>query len=181
MKSFSNESTISETGNWNVADTFAHKKIMDPLNNCDFYERIAIYGYDSLPEELMFLNVPIDELRVKGLNRLINELIMLCKNCMFAMKKDKTKENLETLQKNLEIILDKLFPLTYSIKTDQSNHTNFTKINKPIFDRVLQTVSKIKSEINTPLNRNHLIFTDKEEFDPRAFKDRIKDRMINKG
>ena len=49
------------------------------------------------------------------------------------------------------------------------------------FNKVLEIVFEIKSAINFPLNRNHLIFTDREEFDPHAYKKAMKERMTHKG
>ncbi|KKL77847.1 hypothetical protein LCGC14_2030750, partial [marine sediment metagenome] len=53
--------------------------------------------------------------------------------------------------------------------------------NKEIYEKVLERVLEIKALINEPLNKNHLIFTDKKEFDPRAFKEGIKKRIIGQG
>ena len=50
-----------------------------------------------------------------------------------------------------------------------------------LFNKTLELVSEIKADINLPLNKNHLIFVDKEEFDPAMFKKKLKDRIINKG
>lgn len=172
---------ISETGNWNVADTFSKRKIMIPLDNCDFYEDIALYGHASFLDELIEYQGPTDELKLRGLRRLVNELIKLAKNARFAMKKDKTRARLLGLQEKLYIIRDKLLPLTYRPYTDESQGIQTIQLNEDAFKKTLEAVSEIKAAINEPLNQNHLIFTDKEEFDPRAFKDRIKDRMINKG
>lgn len=177
----SGDYVISETGNWNVADNFAKIKIMLPLENCDVYEDIALYGHSSFFDELINSDIDSDELRVRGLQRLINELIKLGKNARFAMKKTDTEARLLGLQKQLYEARDTLLPKTFSRYINQGNGTRGIKVNESIFSKVLEIVSEIKSKMNSPLNENHLIFTDKEEFDPRAFKDRIKDRMINKG
>ena len=171
----------SETGNWNVADSFAKVKIMTPLMKCEVYEDIALNGYEDFAEELVNTGVPIDELRIRGLRRLINELIRLTKNAKFAMKKDKTEKELEDLKNKLYKIRDDIFPKTFKEQTDQGAGIKFLKVNKAVFDFTLEEVSKIKSDINTPLNRNHLIFTDREEFDPRAFKEKLKKRIVEQG
>lgn len=171
----------SETGNWNVADSFAKIKIMAPLAKCDVYEDIALNGYENFIDELMGVGVMDDELRIRALKRLINELIKLAKNSMFAMKRNKTKDDLDLIRKKLYAVRDKAFPLTYSRRSDASIGETFMSINQDMFNYVLEEVSNIKSDINVPLNTNHLIFTDREEFDPRAFKERIKERMINQG
>ncbi len=171
----------SETGNWNVADSFSKIKIMVPLTNCDIYEDIALYGYSNFLEELASLGIPIDELRILGLKRLINELIKLAKNCRFAMKTDGTKKDISDILKKLHKIKDNIFPYTYIKVMDQRDNSSVLKISPTLFEKTLFLVSEIKSDINTPLNKNHLIFVDKEEFDPREFKKRIKNRIINLG
>ncbi len=173
--------TISETGNWNVADSFAQLKIMKPMINCEVYEDLSIYGFDSFSEELMNYDIPHEELRAKGLLRLINELMRLIKNTRFAMKRDKTEEEMDKFHDDLKRIRDEVFPHTYKPTTNHGTKVKGVKLIEPLFTKTLEAVSKIKSDMNSPLNRNHLIFVDKEEFDPKAFKERIKERMINKG
>ncbi|MCK4860161.1 MAG: hypothetical protein KAS87_06360, partial [Candidatus Omnitrophica bacterium] len=65
------DSSVSETGNWNVADKYTKNKIMRPLNLCDYYEDVACFGYDSLVEELVNYNSPPnDVIRYKAIVRL---------------------------------------------------------------------------------------------------------------
>lgn len=170
----------SESGNWNVADDFSKVKIMMPLAKCEFYEDIATFGYENFIEDLINYNVPNEVARIKALERLIKELIKICKNCNFAMKKAGTESKLKLHEKNLTII-KKLIPITYVKRTNQANHTSQIIINEKNFEIILEKVITIKSDINEPLNKNHLIFVDKEVFDPKAFKEKLKERMINKG
>ena len=63
------ESIVSETGNWNVADDYSKKKIMRPLFLCDYYEDIANFGYESLVEELInYQTPPNDLIKIKALD-----------------------------------------------------------------------------------------------------------------
>jgi len=172
---------ISDTGNWNVAEIFARIKIMRPMENADLYEDIALYGFDSFFAELIDTNISTDELRIRGIIRLNNELIKLCKNVMFAMKKDKTEKDLKDLVKSLVTIRDEILPKIYKKIQDQNIGITTLKINESVFHRALEILIEIKSKINLPLNKNHLIFTDREEFDPSAFKQKLKDRIVNKG
>lgn len=171
----------SETGNWNVADSFCKVKLMAPMIKCETYEDIALNGHEDFVDELLNIGVPTDELRVRALRRLINELIRLAKNAKFAMKMKTTQRDLEDFKNKLYVIKNRFYPKTFRKVYDQGIGVNSLKINPEIFDYVLEEVSKIKSEINTPLNKNHLIFVDREEFDPVAFKNRIKDRIVNRG
>ncbi len=174
------ESIISESGNWNVASDFARVKIMIPLAKCDYYEDIATFGYESIIDELMGYSIPNDFVRHTGLKRLVKELIRICKNSKFAMKKPKTKEDMKKYEEKLEKIKEVL-PLLVNMKKNHATKTEELRIIPEKFEKVLHVVLEIKSGINFPLNQNHLIFTDKEEFDPHAYKNAMKERMTHRG
>lgn len=171
---------LSETGNWNVAADFSKIKIMKLLANCDVYENIAEFGYDTLQEELMNVGIPNDNLRIMGFKRLVKELIKIIKNSKFAMKKDSTNKDMEGFEKRL-IKIRKIIPALSKRKTSQRTKVSVIEILPKNFDIILQEVLEIKSEINIPLNKNHLIFTDKEEFDPKAYKKKIFEGAVSRG
>ena len=168
----------SETGNWNVASRFAEVKIMLPLEKCDFYEDVAKFGYHSYLDELVNYGIPTDVLRITALNRLVEELIKIAKNSMFAMKTKGTKDNLKGMVDKL-VNVKKTFPKLSKI--NKIRRSSVVTIKQEDFSNVLEVVLEIKSEINEPLNRNHLIFTDREEFDPKAAKAQIKGELKEKG
>lgn len=173
--------TVSETGNWNVAQRFSEEKIMKPMIKCEIYEDLAKYGYDSLLEELEnWRTIPSEIIRIRALYRLIGELLKLCRNAKFACKRVGTLNEILLIEKKLTAIKPNV-EKTYSIKNDFVKKTRMHQIDEIKFEYVLQLVVDLKSDLNVPLNQNHLIFADKEEFDPVAFKERIKNRMINKG
>jgi len=175
------KSYFSETGNWNVADKFSKIKIMEPLMMCDKYEDIALYGYDNFMDELANIEVQPDELRIEGLRHLINELIKITKNVKFAMKKGDTAQEMQDIKERLYVLRDNYLIKTYRRQTDQSAQSRYLKIKPAIFDFIFEKVSEIKSEINFPLNKNNLIFTDKDDFNPKEFKERLKKKTIKKG
>ena len=72
-------------------------------------------------------------------------------------------------------------PLLTEVRVINKYNEKRTSINLELFEKVLKQILEIKSNINEPLNKNHLIFTDREEFDPSAFKKSLKDRMVNRG
>jgi len=175
------DSIISETGNWNVAADFSKEKIMIPLINCDIYEDLASFGYETILEQIVNYNsIPQNNIKIIGLDRLIAELIRICKNSKFAMKKQGTKVKIEKYEKQLKKIRE-LIPSLYKFRTSQVKRTKEMILDTAKFNQTLEIVSQIKSDINEPLNQNHLIFTDRDEFDPAAFKEKIKNRMKNKG
>lgn len=173
------ESIISESGNWNVASDFAKIKIMLPLTKCEYYEDIATFGYESIIEELNGQQISNGLVRFTGFKRLVNELLRVCKNSKFAMKKTGTKAELEGYETKLEQI-KKILPLLVDVKKNNVNKTKELIINGE-FIKTLAIVVEIKSSINVPLNQNHLIFTDKEEFNPHEYKKSLKERMIERG
>ena len=174
------EAIISESGNWNVASDFSRIKIMTPLAKCEYYEDITRFGYESIIEELMGHEIPNDLVRYTALRRLISELIKVCKNSKFAMKKGKTKEKIKEYEEHLKKI-KRILPGLVDIKSNNINRTKELIIISEKFDKVFEIVLELKSSINVPLNQNHLIFTDKEEFDPHAYKQSMKERMIRRG
>jgi len=173
---------VSESGNWNVADTYVKKKIMKPLDRCDYYEDIAYFGYESIAEELVNYQAPPNAvIQIKATIRLIKELIKLINNSKFALKVGKTRQEALKYKAQLKSILPIIYPLL-KVTHNKIKHTSNYKINNLLlFKDTLEKISEIKSKINEPLNKNHLIFTDKEEFDPKKFKDNLKRRIKNQG
>lgn len=171
---------VSETGNWNVAKQYSFLKIMKPLALADEYENIAIFGSSSLLEELQNIQISIDELKIKGFSRLVNILIQLINNTIFAIKGDSDKNKLKGFLKELTKI-NKISSTLYSIKYNQILKTKELKIDKEKYNKILSIVQQIKSDININLNHSHLIFTDKEEFDPAEMKKKIKQRATTTG
>lgn len=169
---------ISETGNWNVASDFSRIKVMKPLDYIDHYENIAKFGYDTMLEEIQNYGVPLDELKLMGFNRLLSEMLKLCSNVRFAMKRGKTREELEKIEKRLKGI-KALIPQLY--KTISKKNRRYLVLKEKEYFIVLDKVLELKSELNEPLNKNHLIFTDREEFDPKAYKKQIMDNAKNLG
>jgi len=169
---------ISETGNWNVASDYSRIKIMKPLDFVDHYENIARFGYDTLIEQLENFGIPLDTLKLIGFERLINELIKLCGNAKFAMKSKGTKTTLENIEEKLKNIRQYM-PLLSKTITKQGKKE--VKLENEKYYKLLDVVSQIKSQLNEPLNKNHLIFTDKEEFDPKAYKKQIMEDSRTRG
>lgn len=153
-------------------------KIINQLYLSDKHELEALWGSTEV----------IEESEIKGYKRLVNCLIMLIDNSYFAVKEDKGKSQLKKYKEELKKI-DKIIPLFLFLsrlklietKTNQVKKTSELKLIKERYEKVLERVLEIKALINKPLNQNHLIFTDKKEFDPRAFKTGIRKRMIEQG
>lgn len=174
------ELIISETGNWNVASQYADSIIMDSLRKCRDYERIARMGYLSIVDEMININPKSkDELKFDGLRYLISELIVLIESSKEFLKKENTKKIAERIEEQLKKINNYL-PNVYKINKGIGKGYNFRLIPH-VYETVLNRVSELRSELNYPLNKNHLIFTDKDEFQVDDFKGRLKSRVKNKG
>ena len=169
---------VSELGNWNVASDYSRLKIMKPLDFCDHYENIARFGYDTMIEQLENYGVPLDALKLMGFARLVNELLKLCGNSKFAMKVGSTRKQLEKIEQEL-ILVRKTIPLLSKTITKQRKKE--LVLNNDKYYRVLDIVVNIKAKLNEPLNKNHLIFTNKEEFDPKAYKKKIMEDARTRG
>lgn len=169
---------ISELGNWNVASDYARLKIMRPLDACDHYENIARFGYDTLIEQLDNFGIHLDTLKLIGFERLVNELIKLCSNSKFAMKVGGTKGVIEEIEEKLKKIRS-VIPTLSKTRTTQKKKELILENKK--YYKLLDMVLEIKSQINEPLNQNHLIFTDKKEFDPKAYKKSIMEDAKSRG
>lgn len=182
VKGKDTDGMVSDTGNWNVADSYTKIKIMKPIALCDIYEDVAAFGSESIIEELVgFQSPPNDYIRFTGLKRLVSELIKLINNAKFALAAGGTKKTALELKKHL-LKIKKSLPNLFIVSRDETtNSSTFSIKNYGAFEDVLNLVIKIKSKINEPLNKNHLIFTPTDEFDPKAFKDAIKRRMRTQG
>ena len=159
---------VSDTGNWNVASDFSKFKIMEPLRLADGYSNIATFGHDDFYAEVG--NVPIDVLKIMGFERLVECLITLIDNALFAIKYG--NQDLVNFKKEL-LRIKKIIPVLYKVKTNQIKKTKELEIEMVSYKEVLERVKVIKSEINIPLNKNHLIYTDKVEFDPQKYKEQV--------
>ncbi len=168
----------SEFGTWNVASDYSKLKIMQPLILCDEYETIATFGYVDFTEEI-FSNFNIDVLKIRGFKRLIKTLILLINNSKFAVKGEdkklliKYKEELDRYYK--------IIPALHEIISNQKLKSKNIKILDEKYLPALERVVEIKSLINEPLNKFDLIFTHKEEFDAKKYKEKIKEDAKTKG
>lgn len=168
---------ISDTGNWNVASDFSRLKIMKHLHLADIYSNIATFGYDDFYGELPN-DFSIDYNKIIGFERLLECLITLIDNSHFAVRID--RDTLDKSKKEL-LRIKNIIPVLYRIQKNQIKKTQQLIIDSKNYEKVLEKVKEIKSEINEPLNKNHLIYTDKEVFDPQKYKKEIFDSATKKG
>lgn len=180
-RGFNENSLVSpETGNWNVASDYAKLKIMRHLYLIDEYELIATFGSSSFFEELQQYNMNTDFLKISGFRRLVKTLIMLIDNSEFAIKKKQDKEELPQMKEILKKIYS-LIPILYNTTKNDIKRTQEIRIKKEDYDKIFEKVVNIKVELNGILNRSDLLFLDKEEFDPKKYKDELMDYVATHG
>lgn len=172
------DTEVSEHGSWNVAADYARLKIMKQLYLADEYEIISTFGFSELIDELD-TNIPIDVLKIRGFKRLIKCLIMIINNAKFAVK-GQHKTDLDKMKEELKRYW-KVVPTLFKYQTNQKNKTKELLLIEEDYDPALERLIEIKSDINEPLNRYDLIFTHKEEFDPKKAKEMIKLGLQTKG
>lgn len=169
---------VSETGNWNVANDYSKLKIMRPLYHADVYQEIAEFGTVDFEGELNIDPKIADYLKIKGFRRLLYYLILVIDNSMFALKIG--KENMVSYKEEL-IRFRSVINLLYENKFNPQTKGNEVSIIYEKYNKALERVKELKSLINEPLNKNDLIFTNKEEFDPKEYKRQIFESATTKG
>lgn len=184
------DTSQSEYGNWNVASDYAKLKIMKPLYEADKYETISIFGHYDLFDELM-IQIDVDTLKISGFRRLVNTLLMLINNSIFAVKPKKQKKGDSKTKSDREILqhykdelkkIKKLIPQLYSYQINQVTKTKTLKIDTEKYDKALEFVIEVKAKINEPLNKYDLIFSgNKDEFDPEKAKEQMMKDAMEKG
>jgi len=177
-KELTDDFVVSDYGNWNVASDYSRLKIMKHLYFADEYETIATFGFTDFEEELNF-NGNADFLRIRGFKRLLKTLSLIISNSKFAVK-GTPRIDLENYDKELRQY-GKVINLLFKYKLNQRTKIKELVIIKDKYDQALDRVLEIKSLINEPLNKYDLIFTHKDEFDPKKFKEAIKKGLVEIG
>lgn len=170
---------ISESQPWNIASDFATNKIAKPLITADSYEEIARFGSTDMRDDFIITPEQKNQARVFAMERLIYTLQLVINNSLFAIRKKELEEMkgyLTTLDK-----LEKMFKQCYNHSYNQKTKTKGIVIDEDKFSKVIDLLSKIKSDICNPLNKAQLIFTSTEEIDPDEYLRKMKEDMIMSG
>lgn len=164
----------SETGNWNVADKWSDSMIFTPFREASDYLRTAHFGCSDLFEDFTFDETTKIAARIKSLKWAKYCIEQGIRQCLFAIRnktdKDKLTEYLGDLEKYAEVI-DSIEEIR--IYGDEKK----SEINQEVFDFVYNALLKIYTNVTEPMNRSDLIFTHREDYDPKKFKESIKERF----
>ena len=157
MKKKNKDFDSEEVKNWVVGKEFSKIKLMDLLTEVDLLETSSEFGFESFDEIIKnnkLSKQEIDHNKIVSFKLLIFKLIQIIRNTDFAMKQDRKK--MQKYLKNLKII-DSMIPKIYTKISDKKVRL------KPTYSRFLAIVKEIKCKINFPLNRNNLIYMNREE------------------
>jgi hypothetical protein len=170
------------TGNWNSAREYSEELIIKLLLNAKDHLRLARSGALNVTEEIQNLvyKVNIDDLKLIGFKSLVNDLMDVIDNSLFAIKGETDQKLVKKYFDRLDRIY-KLIPKLSTTSEDQVKGIVKVKIVNERYEKLLRIVSHIKRKLLYPMNRSDLIFTSKKEFNPKDFKDKMKKRMTEHG
>ena len=161
----------SDTGNWNIAKGYSNEIILNHIKKLDYYKDIACYGSLDIVEELT-LPIKIKSiLRLKGLDRYVNELKKLIENVKFGIYENQ-KEILIDYLEDLKMIRTEFFP-----KLKIQDADNNIIVNEDVFDVVFSVVTKMEMDLKEPMNKADMIYQYKETYDPKALKQKMMEQL----
>lgn len=147
---------------WNVADGYTKIKILRHLVQLDRYENIALYGTEDM-DDLPYDPSMISKRREEAIKRVISTLRQLLGNVKFAIKKeDKPKVDDFVDQVNF---VDSLIDGVAFFEENMITHETVLRINEEHFKNCMNTLQRVKDEINFPINNAGLIFRGSDEVD----------------
>jgi len=159
---------------WNVADGYTKIKILRHLVQLDRYENIALYGSEDM-EELPFDDSYISKRREEAIRRVVTTLRQLLGNVKFAIKKE-DEGKVDDYLEQVEFVEKVLDGISY-VEENMITHETILKIHEQHFKNCMKTLSRIKDEVNFPINNAGLIFRGSDEVDL----DKITNEIIEGG
>lgn len=178
-KNFGDNLDLSESGNWNVASDFSRIKIMKLLSELDDYEIVCEFGALDILEDFQISDEIKKLARIKALYRYAKTLRMLIGNTVFAVKKEDTDKMNKWKKETND--LRKVIPSCEKITINQRDKKRDVNIDESKFNFILDKLIFIKEELLYPLNKAELIYMFKEEFDPKKFKQQLKEDISEGG
>lgn len=175
-KNFIEDSVVSETGNWNVAQSYSEGIIMGQLRYIKYLQTVAEVGTDEpmqTPEDVNFA-------RYDALKRFVQALKQLISDTKFALRKKADKELFDQHYQYIKRINKSLSSVT-DTKVNSVRKSRTFEIKEDTFEKYLDVLDSIKMELYEIINKSDLIYPTKEEFDPKAFKEAIIKRATTQG
>jgi len=176
----------SDTGNWNIAENWSNEMIFKPFYEASQYLTIAKKGTSSIEEDFMFDEQTKIKSRISALGWARDKLEQGIRQSLFAIRNandiSKVKSFLKEIT-DLEIPNEQTnkSPMDFiqDIIVDRDNTK--IQINEEAFRLVYNCLKRIFTEVTEPMNRSDLIFNFREQFDPKKYKEKIRDEFIEEG
>ena len=172
----------SESGNWNVAESWSTLMIFQPFQEAGKYLTMAKKGCSDIEEEFQFDEETKIKTRLLALKWSRDKIEEGIKNSFFAVNTGDQKIVLEYLKEILD--LDEVKEgqeksIIDSVELRTINRDSYKiSVNEELFNIVYKCLNRIFMQVLVPLNRSDLIFMFKEKFDKDSFKENVKKRFI---
>lgn len=170
---------FSETKPWNVAEDYSQLKIMKLLYELDQYELMATYGVVNIAEEFAVDPEVKKQMRISAVKRLAKTCQMVINNTIFMVKK-KDKPRMEALRQDVEKVKP-LIKMCYSNARDEKSKGKNIIIHEEMFEKLLDILIRVKTDLVDPLNEAKLIYTKEEDFDIDKYKQNVMNQIVEGG
>lgn len=168
-----------DTGNWNVAQSYAQIKIMKQLELIDIYERIAECGTNEFIEEFIIDEQTKNKSKLMGLDHMAFHLMVLIENTDFGLK-EKYKIDTDSMYNDIKLLKESI-PRARIEKINQRDKKRILTINYEVFNFIFERLRKIKMILNTPLNKSNMIFMNPEDLNEDELKEKYIDEIMSGG
>jgi len=171
----------SESGNWNVAESWSTLMIFKPFNDASKYLTMAKRGCNDIEEEFIFDEKTKIQTRLSSIKWARDKIEEGIINSMFAVNTGDlvvVKKLLDELR-DLEIKKEgqEKSPIEMIEKRYQDRDKYNVKVDEEMFIIIYNCLKRIFEEVMFPLNRSDLIFMYKERFDKDQFKKNVIERF----
>lgn len=168
----------SETGNWNISADYV-EQLMRLFREAEAYNEIARYGFSDMLLDLSTAEKDKTLLRKRGFEKYIYKLKRIISWSKLAIKTKKEKEDFMNFYNTLEFIEENT--LKNIIKIEKSGMKEKEVIDEELFNINFKKVEDIDRELREPMNKYDLIFMQKETFDAKEFKKKMKESFVGEG
>ena len=158
---------------WNTAKIYSISHIAEPLIRCRKLVTICLFGVEEIGQESSVNPSMLNQNRIIAIERLLQELKLLCITNIGFMKK-KSRKDLLLLTDRLEKVEQVISGVSH-ITTDQRTGQSQDSINKDHFNTCIRELQKIYAETINALA--DLIFPSGDELDL----DKVKQSIIEEG
>ena len=176
-----------QSGNWNVAKPYTTEKILKWLVQIDYFQTISTFGYSNIESDVFIRDNNLKNAsRLYGLRRLIHSIISLIRNTKFAISGFETEDNEKIYYKSkFNTYTERLLKIEkhlYKLRIEKKRGQKIVELNieENLFDKMMEEINSIIDDVQFILNKNDLIFTHTEEYDPKKIKEGLKERYINR-